>query len=89
MMDGSKSFLLASPAITFMANCTPKMEWMMARISGIPKKIPIWRNSDLFIIFSSHPIFLSMLYRCLLSELSVSCFKAKIAELAIRNIIPK
>ena len=35
----------------------------------------------------SQPISLKIVYLCLLSELSVNCFNAKIAALAIKNII--
>ena len=62
---------------------------MIASTSGNPKNIAICLNNALFIIFSSQPIFLKIVYLCLLSELSVSCFNAKIATLAIKKIIPK
>ena len=87
--DGNKSFLLANPDIIVIANCIPNIECIIARTSGTPKNIPICLNNALLIIFSSQPIFLKIVYLCLLSELSVNCFKAKIAELAIKNIIPK
>ena len=85
--DGNKSFSLAKPDIIFTANCIPNIECIIASINGTPKNIPICLNNDLFIVFSSQPIFLKIVYLCLLSELSVSCFNARIAELAIRNII--
>ena len=87
--DGNSCSLLASADIQYNANCIPNIECTIATTSGNIKNIAICLNNALFIIFSSQPIFLKILYLCLLSELSVSCFKANIAELAIKNVIPK
>lgn len=87
--DGNKSFLFAKPDITDNANCIPNIECIIARISGTPKNIPICLYMLYLSFFHHNPIFLKIVYLCLLSELSVNCFKAKIAELAIKNIIPK
>ena len=61
----------------------------MAINSGNIKNIAICLNNDLFIIFSSAPSFLSILYLSLLSVLSVNSFSASMATLAIKNTIPK
>ena len=89
MTEGNNSSGDASTASIANINLIPKIECIIAKASGIIKKIQICLNNALLIIFSSQPIFLKMVYLCLLSELSVSCFKAKIAELAIKNTIPK
>ena len=89
IIDGSNCCLEASTSNTDKANCIPNMEWIIAKTSGSMKNIAICLNKAWFIIFSSQPIFLKIIYLCLLSELSVSCFNARIAQLAIRKIIPK
>ena len=71
------------------AHFIPNIEWIIASSSGARKKIPICFNNDLFIIFSSAPIFLKILYLSLLSDESDNSFKAKIAADDIKKIIPK
>ncbi len=56
--DGSKSFSDASPDNRYNANFIPNIECITANNSGAQKNIPTCLNNDLFIIFSSHPIFL-------------------------------
>lgn len=67
----------------------PNIECIIARTSGNMKNIAICLNKVLLIICSSQPIFLKIIYLCLLSELSVSCLSAKMAQLTIRKITPK
>ena len=89
MVDGNNSFGDASTESIDNTNFIPKIEWIIAKARGIIKNIRICLNNAWFIIFSSQPIFLSIVYLCLLSELSVSCFSANIALLVIKNTIPK
>ena len=89
IIEGSSSSGDANAASIDNINLIPNIECMIAKAKGIIKNINICLNRALFIIFSSQPIFRSIVYLCLLSELSVSCFNAKIAELAIKNTMPK
>ena len=70
-------------------NFIPTIECMIAMKSGNPKNSPICLNNALFSIFSSAPSFLSITYLSLLSVDSDNSFKASIAALEIRNIIPR
>ena len=65
------------------------MEWIIANNNGNKKNTPIWLNKALFIIFSSVPIFLNILNLSLLSVLSDNSFKASMAALDIKKIIPR
>ena len=62
---------------------------MMASNKGIAKKMAICLKRAFLIIFSSAPNFLIILNLSLLSLLSDNSFKAKMAALDIKKIIPK
>ena len=70
-------------------NLIPKIVWTTANDNGNKKKISVCLKIALLIVFSSVPIFLRILYFSLSSKLSDNSFKAKIADDAIRKIIPR
>ena len=69
-------------------NFSPNIVWTIAKDNGIIKKIKVCLKRALFILCSSAPICLNILYLFLSSKQSDNSFKARIAEDEIKNIIP-
>ena len=87
--DGNNCFFETNVSNIDKANWIPNIECIIARTSGNIKNITICLNKVLLIICSSQPIFLKIIYLCLLSEFSVSCLSTKMEQLTIRKITPK
>ena len=88
IIDGNKPLVPKDSKIN-VQNFIPNIAWIIASNNGVIKNIAISLNKALLIIFSSVPRLRRILKRFLLSLLSLNSFKAKMAALDIRKIMPR